>query len=113
MKPITLILLMSMLFPFAARAEPNTYAGRGALIGGGAGVLAGGITTLASCSNEGRETKGACYFILTPITVLGGGLAGAGIGALIGSGIKRKIPQAQLVVDPQTGTYGAHMSMDF
>jgi len=66
----------------------RSYAGRGALIGLAAGAAAGiasGSIVCATdnCSSSGGDWKGLVVGVLG----IGGGLVGAGVGALVGAGL--------------------------
>jgi hypothetical protein len=69
----------------ASRGRPSR-AGRGALIGLAAGGIAAGLIVCAAedCSSSGGDFGGVVVGILG----VGGGLAGAGVGALVGAMIR-------------------------
>ncbi len=84
----------SLVLPIASvtRLEVNrgqkSMAGRGALIGAGAGAVAGGVTGLAVCAASSCGFEADLTGVVVVVLGAGGALLGAGIGALIGSGTK-------------------------
>ncbi len=110
-----LILLLSVVVPSRLFAEaidhypPKTYALQGAIVGLTVGISLGAITDgiLSGSTSSDSNARTAAALLIIPF---GGGLIGAGIGALIGhsmtySNDKPKIIAAPMV-DPTTGSKG-------
>ncbi len=112
-KGIIFIFVVSLMLgaPFrnvAAKTYWATGGGVGAgVVGAGAGITASLLCRLA------EENASSCRAIMIPVSVVGGGAIGFGVGALIGSAIKKKEPTITTIIDSQTGTYGAGVQMPF
>jgi hypothetical protein len=121
------LVLLACVSLSPSKAYAKSYWLTGAFIGGGVGLGAGlGIGLGASCSNAGSNNEDCdiSRSTLTAITTPTGAVVGFGLGALIGSFIKKKDKTAQfgnsqssfmpsIMVDPLINSYGVGATLNF
>lgn len=107
-----MILASFTLIASPLAAQEKSYWLTGGLIGAGVGIGSGLAIGYGACSLA-EENANNCRKSAMPIgAVLIGGV-GFGLGALIGSAFKKKEPVARIILDPQSGTYGAAVNVKF
>lgn len=111
MRILLLLAILSLTAaPLTAKADSHWLTG--GLIGAGVGVGNGLWITYGACTLTEEGTTN-CRKTSMPIGAIIMGGVGFGLGALIGSAFKKKIPTVGIVLNPQVGIYSASLKVPF
>lgn len=109
------VLIVSSAVVPSAMASSETQWLKGGLVGAGTGVAVGLGGSLGMCrvATDDPPENSRCLEVVLPLSIVGVGALGFGLGALIGNAFEKGGPSVYLMADPQRSTYGAVLSSSF
>lgn len=104
------VILAFTAAPITANADSHWLTG--GLVGAGVGVGSGLGIAYGACTLTEEGTTNCRKSAMPVGAIIMGGL-GFGFGALIGNAFKKKTPIVEIVLNPQTRSYSASLSVPF